>query len=309
MATRDFTVYGHVPKYIDEDDTEDLYTNKENKTIKSDSNDIQSGDPVTVGDDSTMFYYGQFEHNNNSYIVLGKFYDGAPNDYHYIFGDEFFDGSELTNEDLESMIDTNDPLPICFMPGTLIATPEGPRAVETLQAGDLVCTVDGRSVPVVWIGRQSVHKFFCPAERFCPIRLCAGALAPGVPERDLLVTADHAIMLDGLAVNAAALVNGRSILREPKDALPEKLTYWHMETAAHDVVLAEGAPAETFVDNVTRRRFDNYADYEARFGAERRHIEESPAPRVMSRRQLPEHLRARLAARADEIEQAEVAAA
>jgi hypothetical protein len=63
-------------------------------------------------------------------------------------------------------------------------------------------------------------------------------------------------------------------------------------------VLAEGAPAETYVDHVTRRRFDNYAEYAALYGDEAPSIAELPLPRVKSARQLPAAVRARLAAHA-----------
>jgi Hint domain len=65
----------------------------------------------------------------------------------------------------------------CFMPGTLIRTPAGDVAVELLEIGDQVLTVDGRSVPVRWIGRQTVSTIFANKDRVLPIRIRAGALA------------------------------------------------------------------------------------------------------------------------------------
>ncbi|MEY8842475.1 Hint domain-containing protein, partial [Cribrihabitans sp. XS_ASV171] len=176
--------------------------------------------------------------------------------------------------------------PVCFAAGTLIATPEGETTVETLKIGDLVTTADGRSVPVKWIGRQTVHKLFTPAERFTPVRVRAGALGDGLPHTDLVLTADHALILDGLAINAGALVNGTSIAWEPMDSLPERVTYYHVETEDHDVILANGAPAETYVDYVQRRVFDNHAEYLDLYGEERT-IREMALPRVSSARLVP----------------------
>ncbi len=65
-------------------------------------------------------------------------------------------------------IDISLAFPICFGVGTLIATPTGEAAVETMQFGELVMTEDGRQVPVLWIGRQTIHKRFAPAERIAP---------------------------------------------------------------------------------------------------------------------------------------------
>ncbi|MAQ83547.1 MAG: hypothetical protein CMH12_09970 [Maritimibacter sp.] len=188
-------------------------------------------------------------------------------------------------------LDTSD-FPVCFAAGTGIATPDGERAVETLEIGDRVTTADGRAVPVRWIGRQTMHKLFAGA-CMAPVRVTAGALGDGLPHSDLVLTPDHALILDGLAITAGALVNGTTITLDPLDALPETVTYYHVETDAHDVILAHGAAAETFVDAVTRRRFDNHSEYAALYG-EDRVIEEMPLPRVASARLVPAGLRARL---------------
>jgi hypothetical protein len=184
---------------------------------------------------------------------------------------------------------------VCFLAGTRIATPAGDTSVEDLAIGDLVLTADGRSAPVRWVGVQSVVTFFADPLRSFPIRIAAGALGEGLPVRDLLVSPDHALMLDGVLVQAGALVNGTTIVRET--AMPDRFTYYHVELDDHSLVIAEGVPAETFVDNVTRRRFDNYAEFEALYGDGGATIAELELPRVKSARQLPQALRERLAAR------------
>jgi hypothetical protein len=78
-----------------------------------------------------------------------------------------------------------------------------------------------------------------------------------------------------------------------------RFTWFHIETKDHAIILAEGTPAETFVDNVSRARFDNYAEYEALDGRPKASIEELDQPRVKSARQLPTAIRDRLAAHAD----------
>jgi len=184
---------------------------------------------------------------------------------------------------------------VCFLAGTLIATPAGERPVETLAAGDLVLTADGRAAPVYWVGRQTVATLFADPLRTLPVRITAGALGGGLPTRDLFVSPDHALFLDDVLVQAGALVNGTTITRV--DAMPERFTYFHVELEDHALILAEGVPAETFVDNVTRRRFDNFAEYEALFGDVSASIAEIVAPRIKSTRQLPRALRDRIAGR------------
>ncbi|WP_373502258.1 Hint domain-containing protein [Aestuariivirga sp.] len=85
----------------------------------------------------------------------------------------------------------------CFAAGTLIATPRGEQTVETLAIGDTILTADGRAVPVKWIGRQTLLKVFA-GERARPVRIAAGALGGGLPHADLVLTSDHALIMDGL---------------------------------------------------------------------------------------------------------------
>jgi Hint domain len=182
----------------------------------------------------------------------------------------------------------------CFLEGTSIATPDGERRVETLRIGDLVTTTDGCAERVRWIGRRTLHAYgaggyrFADPQLYMPIRIRAGALGENLPLRDLLLSADHAVLVDGLLVQAGALVNGLSVLRQTR--LPETFTFYHIELAQHALVLAEGVPAETFVDNVCRMGFDNWAEHEALYGNEPS-IVEMDYPRVQSLRQLPLEIR------------------
>lgn len=185
---------------------------------------------------------------------------------------------------------------VCFLSGTLIRTVSGQEPVENLMPGDLILTSEGQARTVRWIGRQTIISIFADPLRNLPVRIVAGALDTNVPLRDLHVSPDHAILIDGLLVQAGALVNGTSITRvTPPGA---EFTYYHIEVDGHALVLAEGTPAETFVDNVTRRRFDNYAEYEALYGSDSVSIVELDLPRVKSARQLPAAIRARLEMRA-----------
>jgi len=189
---------------------------------------------------------------------------------------------------LLSTLDTVTELPVCFAAGTRISTPAGEVAVERLAIGDLVLTADGRAVAVTWLGRQTLAPRF---SRLRLIRVAAGALGAGLPLRDLTLTADHALVIDGLLVNAGALVNGTSVT-DVTD-LPERVTVYHVETEDHDVILAEGAPVETYIDYVGRQAFDNHDEYVTLYGEARR-IVETTAPRITAARHLPATLKARL---------------
>ncbi len=184
---------------------------------------------------------------------------------------------------------------LCFAAGSLIATPDGECRVQDLKIGDLVRTQDGRSVPVKWLGHQNVMPSFNPADRLTLVRFAAGSLGNGLPHSDLTVTADHAMLVDGVLCNASALVNDATITRVPLDQMGETFTVYHIETEDHEIILANGSATETFIDNTSRRVFDNYTEYQALYGDEAE-MQELPLPRATSARQVPSAVRARLRA-------------
>jgi hypothetical protein len=147
---------------------------------------------------------------------------------------------------------------------------------------------------VRWVGINTVSTVFADPLRVLPIRIRQGALADNVPSRDLLLSPDHAVLIDDILIQAGALVNGVSIIRETN--MPTTFVYYHIEVEDHSLILAEGAPAETFVDNVDRMAFDNWDEYLELFG-EGVAIPEMDYPRAKSARQVPRAVRALLAAR------------
>jgi hypothetical protein len=152
----------------------------------------------------------------------------------------------------------------CYCAGTRIRTPSGERPIEALRIGDRVTTPKG-SAPIKWIGRRSYTAAQVAANaQLRPVRIRASALATGVPRRDLLVSPSHAVLVDGFLIPAAALVNGASILREPS----RDVAYLHIELAAHELIFAELALAETYVDEAGRDLFDNAAEYDALYPEE-----------------------------------------
>jgi hypothetical protein len=195
---------------------------------------------------------------------------------------------------------------ICFVRGTMIRTPEGEVAVETLKRGDLVLASGGEAKPVRWLGRQTISTVFADPLRVLPIRIKAGALSENVPARDLLLSPDHAVLVEGALVQAGALLNGTSIVRET--TVPKVFVYYHVELDDHSLILAENTPAETFIDNIDRMHFDNWAEHQALY-PEGKAIKELPYPRAKAHRQVPVEIRIKLADRAQKIGAATDAAA
>jgi len=146
----------------------------------------------------------------------------------------------------------------CFTAGTRIMTARGEVPVEMLRAGDLVVTLGLRGPwlrPVEWVGHRRVDCRRHPRpEAVRPVRIRAGSLGPGVPHRDLVLSPDHALYLDGALVPAGALVDGVSTVRE---VAAREVRYFHVELDAHDILLAEGAPAESWLDCGSRDQFEN----------------------------------------------------
>ena len=153
----------------------------------------------------------------------------------------------------------------CFASGTLIAVAAGQVAVEDLREGDLVRTAGGQLCPVVWTGRRSVDLQSHPdPDLVRPVVIRAGAFGPAVPARDLRVSPDHNIAVEDVLIPAKCLVNGTNVV---VDAQATAVTYHHVELATHDLLLAEGLAAESYLDVGNRAALMPGADDPADFAS------------------------------------------
>ncbi|WP_082064699.1 Hint domain-containing protein [Acetobacter orleanensis] len=147
----------------------------------------------------------------------------------------------------------------CYCRGTLIATDRGDVPVEYLKIGDQIRTLRHGFRPIRWIGRRAYSGQFAAGNRdVLPVTFRAGSLGKNLPQQDLSVSPLHAMYLDGVLVPAAALVNGRSIVQAKA---MDEVAYFHIELESHDVIFANGAESETFVDDGSRGMFHNAAEY------------------------------------------------
>ena len=159
----------------------------------------------------------------------------------------------LTNVQVPPLAGAPGPAP-CFLRGTRILTERGEIPVEALRAGeDRVITRDGRPAQVVWIGWRELDGARQPRPQdVMPVRVLAGALAPGQPRRDLQLSPDHALALGGVLIPVRYLLNGATVVQE---ARPGRIAYYHVELDRHDILLAEGAAAESYLDTGNRGAF------------------------------------------------------
>ena len=144
--------------------------------------------------------------------------------------------------------------PICFCPGTRILTDRGEVVVEALAVGDLVMTLGGMARPIVWIGRGRALATRGRRTAATPVIVHKGALADNVPNADLRVTKGHSFYLDDVLIPVEFLVNHRSIVWDDR---AQEVTMYHIELETHDVMVANGAPAESYRDDGNRWLFEN----------------------------------------------------
>lgn len=146
--------------------------------------------------------------------------------------------------------------PPCFAAGTLIETDRGLRPVEALQPGDLVLTRDGGAMPIRWIGCAAVDARRLDLQpNLRPIRIRAGALGPGMPARDLIVSPQHRVLVASRIVQrmfavGETLVAAKHLVGLPGitvECPPGGVDYWHILLDRHQVIRSEGAWTESLL--------------------------------------------------------------
>jgi T5SS/PEP-CTERM-associated repeat protein len=210
-------------------------------------------------------------------------------------------GSGYTNDIFNAVADghggaavtfTNQP---CYCRGTRVLTDQGEVAVEDLKIDDRLITVSGLARPIRWIGtRGYAGRFAARNTEVLPIHIKQGALGDNLPVRDLYVSPLHALFIDGVLIPAQNLVNGGSIV---KMKAVDSVEYFHLELESHDVILAEGVPAESYLDDHNRSMFQNVGDYRTLYPEAELVAPVYCAPRLEGG-ELVTAIRARLAARA-----------
>lgn len=148
-------------------------------------------------------------------------------------------------------------IPVCFAEGTRILTPLGEVPIETLRAGDLVVVpfAERRIQALRWVGHRRIEiGRMRDRHAVAPVLVRAGAFAQSVPYRDLRVSPEHAFFLEGHLVPARLLVDGVRVIHE---IWCRAVTYWHLELDQHGILIADGAPAESYLDDGNRVFFEN----------------------------------------------------
>jgi hypothetical protein len=140
----------------------------------------------------------------------------------------------------------------CFVSGTLIATPDGARPVESLRPGDRVHIQNGGIGQIEWVGRCRVDCLRHPSPATVrPFRIAAHAFRHGAPGRDLLLSPDHAVFVDGMLIPVKHLNNDDTV----SQVEVREVIYHHFELREHAIVQAEGLTVETLLPESNKSAF------------------------------------------------------
>lgn len=262
--------------------------------IMNTQTDVISGyggtDTAQFGQPASGYAYWSPDHGSTVYVEYRS--TGIIDTLYAISTLTFSDGTSVATSSIVA----------CFAAGTRLTTPAGPVAVERLCPGQSVTLAQGGTAKVVWTGHRRIDLSRHPRPwDVQPVHVCPGAFGPGQPAADLWLSPDHAVFMGGVLVPVRHLLNGRTIRQDSR----AEVTYWHVELASHDVLLAEGLPCESYLDTGNRGVFVEgagphplFPDFAPQGEALRIWKERACAPLVRSGEPL-EALRTRLLHRAE----------
>ncbi len=166
--------------------------------------------------------------------------DAKGNSVDYSDNTQFGDGSLSFTGSVELTSDNTGV--VCFTTGTMILTPQGERAIESLKPGDLVTTMDNGSQPIVWIGSTEVSKEnLLQQPKLRPVHINAGVLG----ERPLVVSPQHGVLLPGSDILVRATHLHRFVKGTRVALGRQSVTYFHMMFERHQIVFSNGSPSES----------------------------------------------------------------
>ena len=231
-----------------------------------------------------QYYYGYSSTFGGGIITT----DNAGNFYYYDFN-----GAAPTNAGSQAVVIQSNGLVVCFVAGTKIRTPDGEKAIEELQIGDLISTANGaKAVKFACQSTRSFNELLATGKN--PIRVATGTFGATA---DLLMSPSHAINLEGNLIEAGALIDHASVERVTEWNATE-LTYFNLELDQHELIWANGVATESYfssyrTNGFSRQSWDNYSEYVALYG-EGELMQELDMPRIAFSRQIPAAVAAKL---------------
>lgn len=211
---------------------------------------------LTIGGFSYSTHYDGFADMGGSTISFDVItltaLDGGPLD-----GNQYGISTDITwapniSTSVGSALDPNHYTTFCFVAGTRLSTPTAAVSVEHLEIGDTVLTRDNGPQKVSWVGKRKM--FDETAKHLLPVRIEAGALGNGLPERDLLVSPQHRILLSDWRAElmfgtSEVLVAAKHLINDTDIRVASDLAefeYYHVMFESHQTIFSEGLPTESF---------------------------------------------------------------
>lgn len=211
---------------------------------------IDGGEDADGNDVDVLDLSAYFEADPNTQIIYEQGAEGDEDGRILLKSGSGQEFGRITFTNIETIITT----PICFTPGTLIATPKGEVPVEQLREGDKVFTRDNGLQELRWTGSRDLDRAdLTMSPEFQPILIKAGSLGHGVPEHDLVLSPNHRVLMTG--ERASLYFEESEVLSAAKhlvdmDGIDQvqtlAVTYIHLLFDRHEVVLSNGAWTETF---------------------------------------------------------------
>lgn len=142
----------------------------------------------------------------------------------------------------------------CFTKNTRILTDKGKVPVQALRSGDTILTANSGIQPVRWIGRRRFEENeLRSSPKLYPVRILAGALGAGLPERDLLVSRQHRMLIRSRIARRMfgqpqVLIPAIKLISLPgiyMDETVKSVDYFHLLFDSHEIIFAESAPTES----------------------------------------------------------------
>jgi hypothetical protein len=167
---------------------------------------------------------------------------------------------------------------VCFGPDVRIGTLQGARRAADLRSGDRVLTRDSPPQPIlVAMSSAPPHRTALSPSDWMPVQIAAGALGPGQPLRDMLLSPDHRVLLrsaraDLLFAAPEVFVSARMLVDcglARQVAVPPGWRYIHLMCSAHQVIRADGLWSETLLtgpEALRRLRSPRRMDLVSRLG-------------------------------------------
>ncbi|AOW47885.1 Hint domain-containing protein [Acetobacter ascendens] len=190
----------------------------------------------------------------------------------------------------------------CFLKDSLIKTQDGYMPVQDIAPGEKVSVfIDGteEQKEVVWAGTAHVvvNANLPEDQAGYPIRILKNSIAENVPFKDMLITPEHCLFVEGRFVPARMLVNGRSIYY---DTTMTSYDYYHIETEKHSVIMADGMLTESYLDTGNRRNFQQ-AGKVVRIGGKQKNWQKDAAAPLGVQREFVEPIFQKLEERAKDL--------